>query len=121
MKNFLIILILLASASCATKISESGLYWGAYSKTLYESKKNPSPETLAKHKEELMNILAKSKELNLRPPPGIQAELGVVLMNEKDEKSAIAYFSGESDTYPESKTLVTRLMDAVAGKKEKKQ
>lgn len=121
MKNILMVLLLIASSGCATKVSESGLYWGDYSKTLYESKKNPSPESLAKHKNELIKIVAKSKELNLRPPPGIQAELGVVLMNEKDEKTAIGHFSGEAETYPESKTLVARLMDAVAGKKEKSQ
>ncbi len=117
--KFLGLLLLLLLASCAT-VSESGLFWGNYSKTLYESKKNPSPETLAKHKNELIDILKKSKELNLRPPPGIQAELGVLLMNEKDEKSARNYFSGEEVIYPESKVLVARLIDIMTGKKEKK-
>ncbi len=119
MKNLFLIYCLLILSGCAT-VSESGLYWGNYSKTLYEYRKNPSPENLAKHKNELQTILTKSKEMNLRPPPGIQAELGALFMNEKDQKSATNYFSLEAETYPESKTLITRLMDIVSGKKEKK-
>lgn len=121
MKNISLILLLSFLASCMTHtVSESGLYWGDYSKTLYAYKKTPTPENLAVHKNELLTILSKSKELNLRPPPGIQAELGVILMNEKDEKSAKEYFIGEGNVYPESKVLVAKLMEASAEKKEKK-
>lgn len=116
----LLIFSLLLIGGCATTVSESGLFWGNYSKTLYEYKKNPSPENLAKHKNELQTILSKSKEMRLRPPPGIQAELGAIYMNEKDQKTAMNYFSLEAETYPESKILITRLMDIVSGKKEKK-
>ncbi len=119
MKNIFLTFCLLIIGGCAT-ISESRLYWGNYSKTLYEYKKNPSAENLAKHKNELQTILVKSKEMKLRPPPGIQAELGSIYMNEKDQKTAISYFSLEAETYPESKTLISRLMDIVSGKKEKK-
>jgi len=119
MKKLYIIYFLLILSGCAT-VSESGLYWGNYSNTLYEYKKNPSQENLAKHKNELQEILLKSKEMKLRPPPGIQAELGTIFMNEKDQKTATDYFSLEAQTYPESKTLITRLMNVVSGKKEKK-
>lgn len=121
MKSISLILLLSFLASCMTHtVSESGLYWGDYSQTLYAYKKSPSPENLATHKNELMRIITKSRELNLRPPPGIQAELGVILMNEKDEKSAKEYFVGEGSTYPESKVLVTKLMEVSTDKKDKK-
>lgn len=121
MKFYLTLLFLsLLLGGCVSQVSQSGLYWGDYSKTLYAYKKTPSEENLALHKKELIKILEKSKELSLKPPPGVQAELGVILMNEKDEKAAKNYFLAESDVYPESKVLVGRLMEASMPKKEKK-
>ena len=117
MKNNIFLILLLVLCSCAT-VSESGLYWGDYSKTLYEYKKNPSTENLAKHKNELQRILNKSKELKLKAPPGIQAELGSIYMNENNKKEALAYFSSEAQTYPESKVLMTKLTEIINTKKE---
>lgn len=117
--KFLLLLVLVTSCA-TTKVSQSGLYWGDYSKTLYEYKKNPSKDTLAKHKNELMKIISKSKELNLRPPPGIQAELGMILTNENDEKSAMNHFNSEAETYPESRVIITKIKESFKPKQELK-
>jgi hypothetical protein len=117
MKIILLILTAIFLSSCATGVSDSGLYWGYYSSTSYQYKKNPSKENLLNHKNELLSIIAKSKELNLRVPPGVQAELGIIFMDENDSKLALENFIGEKTTYSESELLMTRLLDL--GKKKK--
>jgi hypothetical protein len=110
-------LTILFLSSCATEVSESGLYWGKYSSTSYEYKKNPSKENLLKHKNELLSIISKSNDLKLRTPPGVQAELGVIFMDENEEKLALENFIGEKKTYAESEVLMTRLLDLSKKKK----
>lgn len=96
---------------CATtKISASNLYWGDYSKTLYELKKEPGSDTKAAHINELNSIIEKSNELNLRVPPGLYAELGMYMLNEGKKNTADKYFNLELKTYPESKAMVLQIL-----------
>ncbi len=95
---------------CAAKISASNLYWGEYSKTLYEFKKNPGSATRTAHIKELNSIIIKSNELNLRVPPGLYAELGMYLLNDGKKEKANEYFNLELKTYPESKTMVLQIL-----------
>ncbi len=117
MKVLCILSVLFLFASCATQISESGLYWGKYSNSLYEYKKNPSKENLLKHKNELIAIISKSKELKLRPPPGLQAELGTIYAEEKETNLAMENFVAEKSTYPESAVMVSTLVNILNNKK----
>jgi hypothetical protein len=101
---FFSILVLLNG--CATKISESNLYWGNYSDTLYMVKKEPGQASNAAHEKELQSIVKMSKELNLRVPPGIYAELGIFAQKRNEQKIAQSYFKLEQDTYPEAATVM---------------
>ena len=85
-------------------------YFGDYSDSLYHSKKNPGVESLAKHKEELENIVEESKNRNLRIPPGVCAELGYLYAANNNTKKAIELFQMEKQTYPESTILMERLI-----------
>ena len=69
-----IIILILAIVGCAT--SNTNYYWGNYSETLYNLKKDPGDDSLNKHIEELKRIISESKDKELRVPPGIHAELG---------------------------------------------
>lgn len=102
--------ILISFTGCATPISGSNLYWGNYSKTLYDLKKTPGDETRAAHIKELNSIIEKSNELNLRVPPGLYSELGMYLMNDGKKSEANKYFNLELKTYPESKTMILQIL-----------
>ncbi|MBK9131510.1 MAG: DUF4810 domain-containing protein [Gammaproteobacteria bacterium] len=110
MKKIITILSVAFIVGCAT-VSQSNLYWGNYSHTLYEYKKNPNDNTKMAHQTELQSIVEKSKQLNLRVPPGIYAELGVFAMESGDSKSANQYFLLERETYPESSALMAHVID----------
>ena len=103
-------LLVMFTGCAATKISDSNLYWGDYSKTLYELKKSPSADTKAAHIKELNSIIEKSSELKLRVPPGLSAELGMYLLNQGKKAQATKYFNLELQTYPESKAMVNQIL-----------
>jgi hypothetical protein len=84
--------------------------WGNYSDSLYDCKKNPDPETLAKHKEVLENIIEESKKRELRIPPNVSAELGYNYAAQNNNKKAIELFNLEKQIYPESSILMDRLI-----------
>lgn len=102
--------VVLSLTGCATKISQSNLYWGDYSKTLYNLKKEPTSETRAEHIKEINSIIIKSNELNLKVPPGLYAELGMYLLNDGKKAKADEYFNLELKTYPESKKMVSQIL-----------
>lgn len=102
--------IWMSGCALQPQVSQSKLYWGNYSHTLYEYKKNPSPETRKQHIVSINDIILKSKELNLRVPPGVYAELGMYTMEDGKAKEAKQYFNLELQTYPESKTMVQQLL-----------
>lgn len=112
MKSKIVIATLFAIliCGCAT-VSQSNLYWGNYSHTLYELKKNPSEDTKKAHQAELQSIVDKSKKMNLRVPPGIYAELGIFAKESGDSNSANGYFRLEQQTYPESSALMMNVLD----------
>lgn len=105
----LVFLALVFFSGCAT-VSQSSLYWGSYSQTLYAVKKEPGDASNAAHERELQSIVEKSKEMNLKVPPGIYAELGVYARERGDFKTAQSYFGLEQDTYPEGATLMKRAL-----------
>ena len=111
--SFLILLSVIFSG-CAT-VSESNLYWGNYSNTLYKVKKEPGEASNAAHEEELRSIVEKSKELNLRVPPGVYAELGLYAIERGDQNAAQNYFRLEQDTYPEGSILMQRILNNQLG------
>lgn len=107
---FLAIFVLVFFSSCATKVSDSNLYWGKYSNTLYKVKKEPSKATNAAHEKELQSIVKKSIDMSLRVPPGIYAELGLYAMERGDQNAAQNYFRLEQETYPEGTILMQRTL-----------
>jgi hypothetical protein len=107
-------MLLLFFSGCTT-VSESNLYWGDYSNTLYKVKKDPGDASNAAHEEELQSIVEKSKEMNLRVPPGIYAELGLYAIERGDQNAAQNYFRLEQETYPEGTILMQRILNNQLG------
>ena len=101
-------------------IAPSQYYWGDYSHTLYNSKKNPSDESILKHQQALENIVEESKTRNLVVPPGVYAELGYIYLRQNKNQMAIQYFKMEKEIYPESAVLMQRLENVALTKDDKK-
>lgn len=110
--------IILFASGCAT--GNKMYYYGNYSNTLYANAKNPSDESLLEHKQMLEKIVEESKQKSLRVPPGIYAELGYIYFRTNDSKTAIQYFQLEEQVYPESKHMMTRLIQATESRDKSK-
>lgn len=117
MKKLLFLIIMLLSmlmlVGCMTPQQKSMYNWENYSSTLYNFKKDPSEENLKKHKETLLKIIEKSKEEELKVPPGVYCEYGYFLMKEGKNQEALTYFELEEKTYPESVVFVQKLKSQV--------
>ena len=107
-KSVLISITLSALGAC-TNVSQGGYYWGAYSPTYFEMVKNPSEETEAKRLEALTDIIDTSLEQDLRVPPGVYAERGMMYL-EQDQALAMRDFQAEMESYPESKPFIERIV-----------
>ena len=96
-------------AGCST-ISPSGYYWGRYSDTLADLKKDRNGETIEAHSKQLEDILLQSKKRELKPPPGVQAELGYWFMEAGNAPRGLQLMEGEIKVYPESKMFISKVL-----------
>lgn len=109
--------VLLVVNGCATQ--ERMYYWGDYSRSLYDLRKDGTEENLLKHKLVLEKIVEASNQRNLRVPPGVYAELGFIYFRQNKTEEAIRYFELEERTYPESRLLMDRLSQAARARATK--
>jgi len=105
MKAFFLLLALpLLFSGCVTP--PVSYYYGNYSRTLYRSKKDNTPASVAKHRESLEDIIRTSEKRSVKVPPGIYCEYAYLLANEGSADSD-RYFSLEVKTYPESERFMS--------------
>lgn len=107
MKGLIIVAALTLLSACNS--TQGGLYWGNYSDTLYDMKKEPSDETRAQHVKSLNDIIATSDKKGIRIPPGVLVELAIMQIESGQSQTANALLDRELSMYPESKTLVLEL------------
>lgn len=97
--------------ACASK--PPYMFWGNYSQTLYDYKKEPSPETRARHAEQMEYIIERSESLKIAPPPGVCAELGKLYIDMGQQAKGIAMLNKEVELYPEAQPLMTMVLKQV--------
>lgn len=112
MKIFLLLsfVLPLILVGCGTS-SNGSFYWGNYSSTLYDYKKNPDDKTLEAHKKELLSVIEISAKKNKVVPPGVNAEYGYILLKNGQENEGFEYLAKEIELYPESSVFITRIKD----------
>lgn len=98
--------------------SKGIFYWGDYSSTLYDFKKEPSETTQKAHEKELLRVMKVSGEKNTKVPPGVNAEYGYILLRAGNETDGMAYLDKETALYPESAVFITRLKSEYARRKQ---
>lgn len=105
MRTLLILPILVVLGGCAPP----SLYqWGGYDQALYAEYKDPTKmEALRLNLEANIAEMEKSKQ---KVAPGLYAELGTLYLEAGSSDKAIAMYSRERDTWPESKVLMTSMI-----------
>ena len=98
--------VILLSACNST---QGGLYWGNYSDSLYNYKKEPGDASRNLHLRSLNDIIATSDKKGIRIPPGVLVELAIMEIESGSPENANALLDRELALYPESKTLVLEL------------
>ena len=88
-------------------------YFGKYSETLYDYKKEPSKKSMKKHMNELEDIIKESKDKGLRVPPGICCEYANLLLQEDRKNEALQFIDLEEQSYPESHVFTARLRKTI--------
>lgn len=99
---------LLVSACAPTPRFE----WGNYEGALYAYAKKP--DTRSQYRAALENAIQKGRQTN-RIAPGLQAELGYVLLEDGDKAGARAQFEGEMRDFPESRAFLKGVVDRLNG------
>ena len=85
---------------------------GGYEGALYAYAKKP--ETRPQYRAALESAIQKGRQTN-RVAPGLQAELGYVLLEDGDKAGARAQFEGEMHDFPESKAFLKGVIDRLDG------
>lgn len=97
-----LIFILFISGCTAPPVN---YYYGDYSRTLYRSKKDNTPESISKHVAMLQDIISTSEKKGIKPPPGICCEYAYALAKTNNSESE-RFFQLEVKNYPESERFV---------------
>ncbi|QZT36890.1 DUF4810 domain-containing protein [Halosquirtibacter xylanolyticus] len=111
MKKILTTILLLSLfASC----SVSPYYWGSYEKVTYKYNKNMTPEARANVMENYQSVINYCKQSTSKEvPPGIYADYGYLLIQDGQVDLGKSYMEKEMELYPESKKIVTYLLDRI--------
>lgn len=105
--KYLVVLFCVIMVGCGS--TKDAFYWGNYSSTLYQYKKNPDEKTLENHKKEIVKIIEYAAKKNKNVPPGVFAEYGYILIKEGKQKEGLEYLEKEIQLYPESKVLISKI------------
>ena len=90
--------------------------WNGYDKGLYDAYKDPNKIVSLQIKlQETIDVLEKEKQA---VPPGLYAELGTLYLQEGNIEKAKIYYAKERDAWPESKTLMTVLINNLDSRKQ---
>ncbi len=105
-------LIFIALTGCTS----SGLYnWGDYEDNLFVYYHKPAlqNQVMAEH----IAFLAKLEQENQRPAPGLLAEAGTLLLLQGKTREAIEYYQKEYDVWPESRPMMSALINNLKERK----
>lgn len=105
MKKLLVALLVVFVCGCAPKTMYT---WDRYDKSLYKYYKNPTE--LEDFRLNLVYVIEKAEKRG-NIPPGIYAEYGYVLFEQKQYQESIVYFEKEKAAWPESVVIMNKMID----------
>lgn len=105
-RGLVLVAFVVLASGCA---SNTGLYeWGSYEDDLftYYHKPELQEKVVADH----IAFINELEQTNERPPPGLLAEAGTLLLQEGDREGALAFYQREHDLWPESRQMMGALI-----------
>ena len=116
MRYLTILPIVALLAGCA---APSLYQWGGYDRALYAGYKDPNKmETLRLQLETHIAAMEKAKQ---KVAPGLYAELGTLYLQAGSSDKAIGLYSQERNAWPESKGLMTAMIQNLERRQQAKE
>ena len=112
LRFLLAIPIVVVLGGCAT---QSPYQWGGYEEALYAGYKDPTKMEALRL--QLEAHIAEMEKSGQKVAPGLYAELGTLYLQAGSSDKAIAMYSRERDTWPESKVLMTAMIQNLERRK----
>ncbi|MES2106433.1 MAG: DUF4810 domain-containing protein [Pseudomonadota bacterium] len=92
--------------------------WGGYDQALYASYKDPTKtDAMRLQLETHIAAMEKSKQ---KVAPGLYAELGTLYLQAGSSDKALGFYSQERDAWPESKGLMTAMIQNIERREKTK-
>lgn len=110
-----LVMPLAALLLCACQSNPSLYQWGGYEPMLYQGYKDPANMEVMKAK--LQDHIAAMEKSNQKVAPGLYAELGTLYLQGGAQDKAIALYERERDTWPESRGLMTAMIQNLERRK----
>lgn len=107
MKRTLIVTAALLLTACASG-PQKKYEWGTYEQSLYDYYKTPADLTALVSSVE--TTIVNAEKANRPVPPGLYAEYGFLLLQQGKSKDAVGFFDKEKARWPESATLMNRMI-----------
>jgi len=105
-------LLTLPLCACAPK---SLFYWGDYETSIYDRWIGNDNDMGEQH---LQQTITTAEQSGRKVPPGLYADYGFMLYRRGNLDGAIAYFDKERKTFPESRLLMSKLIDKIHEKQK---
>lgn len=106
MRLLVIPLVAFMLGGCAT---QSLYQWGGYESLLYAGYKDPAQ--MEKMQTKLEAHISELQKSGQKVAPGLYAELGTLYLQSGSSDKAIAMYARERDEWPESKGLMTAMIN----------
>lgn len=113
MRIFMTLLAVAALTGCAAKPMYQ---WGGYESMLYQGYKDPV--RMEAMKVSLQSHIAGLERSSAKVAPGLYAELGTLYLQSGDADQAVAMYTRERETWPESEQLMTAMITNLARRKQ---
>jgi hypothetical protein len=85
-------------------------YWGSYESLLYKNYAHPGKVSPEEQIEKLQEDLSKAAATDLKPNPGLHAQLGYLYLQVGKADAAKNEFEIEKTLFPESAVLMDRML-----------
>jgi hypothetical protein len=114
-RTYLILAATLALSACAPPTIYQ---WGGYEQGLYASYKDPVQVESLRVK--LETHIAQMEQSRQKVAPGLYAELGTLYLQAGGADKALAMYAKERDTWPESRGLMTAMIQNIERRQQAK-
>lgn len=104
--------LMLSSLALLTGCASKSLYqWAGYEEQLYASYKDPTKVEVMRNR--LEAHIQQARQSGIKVAPGLYAELGTLYLQAGQRRQAMSYYEQERQNWPESKQLMTALIQNI--------